>query len=913
MTDKPFWSLHTHSKFSVNDALGSVPETVAKAVELGYPALGLTDHRSVSGAVQLYTECRKAGIEPLPGIELDVVPDIEIMGRSDALHLTMAAYSEAGYRNLAKVASLTARRFWYKPLIDFADFAKMAEDGATEGLLVTTGCFFGVLPQVYMRQGAAAADKVAATLAGWFPRVYVELQNHGIEEHRDGLPDFTDDEVLEAMWAVAQRVGLPVLVTRDSHYTNEADKSVHDALKTLVSWSEDPDDAVFPGGGYHMTDADGLKRYFPRYMLDAGLDALAELANKAYVRIPELETFNLKVPAVSLTGDPQTELEDRVYARMPEEHKKNPRYMRPLKAEFDAIRIADQAPYLLLVDEVCTFMRDKTIRYWARGSAVGSLVNWYLGVTQQDPVKHGLRFDRFISISRIKPADVDLDVEHTRRDEVVAFLKSRWAVRQVGSLAKYSLWDDDHGEGDHAKGSLRMRYFATANKKGLPKQLWRDVPKADRDMLYKISELKLYSGYGKHAAGYIVAPNETVLAQLPMAYIASSESFITAYGKKDVERLGFVKLDLLGSRTATAVNIMEEMTGVTVDTVGLSDPQTWASIRNGRTVGIFQLDGFSMMRGCKRLQPRKFDDLVAAQALFRPAMRLSGAQDEFLERKSGRLKVPVRHPDIMTVTKDTYGILLYQEQVMEVMAAIGLDQVELESMLDAVKASNEYSEGAAVAITRMLPRIRQCAHARGWSDADVAWLADGIGGYADYSFNKSHAVSYGAVSYYTAFMRRHHPVAFWTGMFVAYDDSENITKYLAESRSDRVAVLSAHVNRSKVTYTAEPEHNAIRKGLISIKGIGPAAATELSAKAPFTSLTDLAKRVIHNKVTGTKPFLLQGLDPLTAGGQLAALDAANALEGLERDEPGVQPDRSSNHDSSGTAGKQRQADAAGRT
>jgi DNA polymerase-3 subunit alpha len=289
-----------------------------------------------------------------------------------------------------------------------------------------------------------------------------------------------------------------------------------------------------------------------------------------------------------------------------------------------------------------------------------------------------------------------------------------------------------------------------------------------------------------------------------------------------------------------------------------------------------------MMRGCRRLQPHKFADLVAAQALFRPAMRQSGSQDAYLSRKAGQEKVPERHEDIMATTKDTFGILLYQEQVMEVMSRIGLDQVELESMLDAVKASNEYSEGAAVAIAKMLPRIRECAHARGWSDHDVAWLADGIGGYADYSFNKSHAVSYGAVSYYTAFMRRHHPVAFWTGMFVAYDDSENITKYLVESRTDKVATLAAHVNRSQVTYTAEPERNAIRKGLISIKGIGPAAATELAAKAPYASLTDLAQRVIHNKVTGTKPFLLQKLDPVSAGGQLAALHNAKALEGLER-------------------------------
>lgn len=219
---------------------------------------------------------------------------------------------------------------------------------------------------------------------------------------------------------------------------------------------------------------------------------------------------------------------------------------------------------------------------------------------------------------------------------------------------------------------------------------------------------------------------------------------------------------------------------------------------------------------------------------------------------------------------------------MDVMQIMGMDPAELEEMLDAVKASNEYTAGAMATIERMLPRIRELTSVRGWSKEDVSWLVSSLGAYADYSFNRAHADSYGYVAYFTAWMRTNHPLAFWTAMLVSYADHDNVSKYIVETRKDGIRILPPHVNRSQVSYTPEPELNAIRKGLIAVSGIGPSSAAELAAKAPYSSLTDLAERVVFAKVTGTKPFLLQGLDPYTAGGQLAKLEDANALEGLTR-------------------------------
>lgn len=885
--------MHTHSKFSVNDALPSVEQIAFKAGELGYPALGLTDHGNVSGSVALYTSCRKLGIEPLPGIELYVVPDSEYAGRSDSLHLTLTAYNEAGYRNLMHLSTLTARRFYYKPLIDFADFAAMAEDGATAGLAVATGCYFGVLPQVLMRNGTDAAVQVAQTLAGWFPRVYVEMQNHGIDTHKGGDKSFdvTDDELNDMVWEVAQKAGLPTVTTRDSHYVEESDRPLHEGLKELMSFSDDPDDAVFPGGGYHMADYEEMQNWFPPKYLEAGMEGLNDLANAAYLRLPELEKFTLMIPDVLPGQDPQIFLEDKVM-RLYKEHPrmaKDPRYLAGIRDELDVIRFGGMAPYIILVDDVCTFMRKRDISYQARGSAAGSLILYLLKATQVDPVRFGLRFDRFLSRNRLKPPDVDLDVEHTRRDEVIAMLEGKFYVQSIGSLMKYSLFDDEGIDGDDGKGSLRVRYYSTLRKRGVEKPpLWRNLPEHDKKMLFALADKKLISGYGRHAAGYIVAPDQESIDRLPLTYIASSKSFVTAYGKKDVEKLGFLKLDLLGLRTRTAIRIMCELSGVDFESIPENDAATFRMIAGGNTTGVFQLDGYAMRMGCKQLQPKKLEDIIAAQALYRPATMNSGATSDYIDRRRGVTQIPTRHEDIMSATSETYGVLLYQEQVMDVMQSLGLEGMELEGMLDAVKASNEYSEGAAVAIQEMLPQLKALAAGRGWTQIDIDWLVEGLGAYADYSFNKAHAASYGVIAYRTAWMRKHYPVDFWTGMLTAYADQakpkgkpKKVDVYtMAARREDKVVVLPPHVNRSGISYTKEVERNAIRKGLLSVSRCGTVASTELVKNAPYTSLTDLGERVLPKKVSGAKALALK-THPDECGGIIASLYDVGALEGLE--------------------------------
>lgn len=877
-----WWSLHTHSLYSVNDALSNIPEMVATAANLDYPALGLTDHGSPSGAPQLYTECRKAGIEPLPGMELYVTADAENKAQArNTMHLTMAAYTEKGYRNLSRFSTLANRKFFYKPILDFADFAAAAEVGGTDGLVVSTGCYFGVLPTVLREQGEDAAVHLAKVLAGWFPRLYVEVQNHGISGHNAGVEnEMTDDETMFAMARIATRASLPMIATRDSHYTFKADRPQHEALKRMVGWSDDPSEATFPGGGYFMASEQDMADYIPAEILEPCLDSLADLASAARVRIPELDNFSTIVPDISTGGDPYEELETMIMGLVPEWMRKRSDYMESLSEELEVIRTTDAASYFLLVNLVCDYMRSQGIRYTARGSASGSMVCWLLGITQLDPIKYKLRFDRFMSHNRIKPPDVDLDVEHLRRDEVIEFMESRFYVQAVGSLRKYTLHGDDEmdPEMEDSKGSLRERYYTVQAKMGMPKPDWKHVPEEDKRMLHALSDRKLISGYGRHAAGYIVAPNRKVLDDIPLAYIASSKRFVTAYGKKDVERMGYTKLDLLGLRTQTAIRLMIETSGVDFDDIPLTDKRTYGAISQGRTVGVFQLGGVAMVIGCKQMRPRKLEDIIAAQALFRPAARDSGATDEFLARRRGRASAEERHEDIAAAVRDTYGVIIYQEQIMQVMSNLGMNKLELEGMLDAVKASNEYTAGATKVIEEMLPRIRELAVDRGWTQADISWLVDAIPAFAGYSFNRSHAAAYGLIAYRCAWMRVNKPLHFWAATLAAFETSTKIKVLEREARSDGIRLMPAHVNKSRETYTIDEERGTIRRGLRSVRGV-KAAATEIVENAPYTSLRDFGERV-SNRVTGTKHLAI-GKTPEEAGGMALTLFEAGALSGLE--------------------------------
>lgn len=885
-----FWSAHTHSRYSVNDALPRVEDIVNKAADMGQPALGLTDHGNMAGSVELYQACMKRGIKPFPGSELYFVPDTAQYKKDYATkgkkanryHLGALAYTTEGYENLVRLSTLSHQNFFHKPTVDYAMLAQLAEDGLTQGIAITTGCYFGYAVQSLVNDGYEKTRSYLATLSKWFPEsVYVEMQNHDIVHDMV----WSDDTVADAMMEIADDMGLPCVITQDSHYLNQEDKDAHESLKRLVAFGPDPDDAVFPGDGFHLADERWLKDHHSDGRYSRGLEGLEDLLSRNTLRLPVLDSYSYSVPRV--VEDPQTVMAKRCYSALTEKGlDKNP-YTSKLAEEFEVIGAADMAGYMMLVSMVTDYMRQHGIIYQTRGSAAGSVVCWLLGISNVDPIKWDLRFERFLSKDRTKPPDIDLDIAHDRREELLAWLNTRFTAHQIGSWALYSL-EGDEEEGD--KGSLKVRYFTAVNK-GVDDddktQDWTAVPREHKEMLYDLSARKLFKGMGTNAAGVVITSTLAEFQKLvPMAYMASRDGYVTQYSKDQIEALGLVKLDVLGSKTLTVIRKTMDNLGLSVeqlDEIEYRDTPTFQLIRSGETEGVFQLEGKSTKWGCKSLQPNHIKDVIAAMALFRPATMNSGGTNAYIRRKHKREVVPERHELLMSVTRPTHGVLLYQEQVIDMLRGLGMDAENLTKFLKAVKASNKDIGDAGVVIKGYQKWIAERCDERGFSSEDKDFLDSAIAGFAEYGFNRAHATVYGITAYRCAYLAARHPLEFHAALLAVAAGDDKEAKYLRVTRRRGISVLSPHVNVSGDSYTMDVRRGAIRKGLVSVKGVGAVSAGVIAAFAPYRDLRDLVERTPAKPVSRGKNF--DGT-PESLIGVLGALRDAGALNGLVRSDAG---------------------------
>jgi DNA polymerase-3 subunit alpha len=881
-----FWSAHTHSTFSTGDAVPSVQEIVSRVAAMGQKALGLTDHGNMGGSVQLYQECMRQGIMPFPGSELYLVKSIakhraargQKADGNGRFHMGVLAYTTKGYENLVNLSTLSHKQFYFKPLVDLETFAQLKEDNRTEGLAITTGCYFGLIVQTLVTQGDKAVKQYLMALDSWFPNsVFVEIQNHNID-HDDG---WNDDKVADALTQIADELGLPVIITQDSHYALEDDRGDHEALKRLVAFGPDPDDAVFPGDGFHLADDGWIQAHHSPQRLGRGLEGLAELAGRHSLAIPVLDTYEYSVP-LSITN-PQSVLEQRCTAALKAIGKDTAAYKSRLAQELEVVESAGMAGYLLLTAEVTDWMRASEILFVARGSASGSLCCHLLRITGPDPIKWDLRFERFLSKDRTKPPDIDLDIEHQRRAEVMTWMRTKWSVQQIATWAKLSLT----GEEGESKGSLLVKYFSTTNKQVETEEekvhAWSEVPHEDQLLLKRLSDREMYSGNGKNAAGVVVTATQAQIDKLvPMLWIASSESMLTQYGKDDIEALGYVKLDVMGVKMLSVVRRCLDLLGKKdLEWIPLTHGPTYSAIRSGQTEGVFQLSGWSAQKGCRDLKPTKIQDVIAAMALFRPATQSSGATASFIARKHKEEVSPSRHPIIEAATTSTYGIMLYQEQVIAILRALGMEADDLTKFLKAVKASNKNIGDAGKVITEYQSMIASLCSSAGMNQEDQRWLSTAIDGFSQYGFNSAHATTYGLLAYQTAYLMVCHPIEFHTALLaVAAGDEKKEPKYLKAARSRGVRILAPDVNISGLTYTMDRKRMAVRKGLLAIKGIGVSTAEEIARCQPYTSIEDLVTRVEHRKVTGTKDVRLGKKKLEESIGSLKALYEAGALNSL---------------------------------
>jgi DNA polymerase-3 subunit alpha len=877
------WSLHSHSRFSVNDALPDVKDMVKTVKSYGHPALGLTDHGNMAGAVQLYQHCADAGIKPFPGSELYVVHDRNDK-KAKRHHMCVAAYTTEGYKNLVQLSSRTHRNFYNKPVIDHADMAQLSEAGLLKGIAATSGCYFGFIAQSIVKGDEQHARQLMSSYDKWFDRFYVELQNHNID-HGDG---WNDDMLATAVMEMAQGLGIPGVLTQDSHYCEHDDQEIHDALKRLVSFGPDPDDATFPGDGFGLPDTGWFMDHHDPARYAYGAAGLADLLDAHDLAIPALDAYHYNIPFT--VDDPDKALLDRCILHLCDmkfPNKEHEARKARLLSELDIIKDTRQAGYLLLVAEVTDWCRANKVVYQARGSASGSIACWLLRITQEDPIKWGLSFERFISRDRTKPADIDLDVEHHRRKELLEYLRGRFSITQIGTWMEYSLHGEDD-DVDGAKGSLRVKYYAAKSRTGEPVGDWASVPPEDKDMLQTLSDRKPFGSYGTHAAGVVVTTTETELTDLvPMMWIASSETMVTQYEMKDIEALGLVKLDVLGLRTLSVLHTCMDNLGKDIYAglgwIPLNDAHTYQSIARGDTTGVFQLEGYTAAKGCTRLKPTKIKDVIAAMALFRPATMNSGATDSYMARRRGVETIPERHKVIDNHTSRTYGIMVFQEQVISILRDLGMGADDLTEFLKAVKASNSSIGNAGEVIANYYSQVQDMAIDAGFRKDDWDWLWHAIEGFAAYGFNEAHSTAYGLTAYRCAYLATNHPVEFFAAL-LAHANTQKIkgkpskeAQYLSGARERGLSIRRADINISGVSYGVDRKSNAIRKGLSSVKGVGVPTAEKIVGNRPIYGYESVEELCRLSKITGSGPYLNSG--DLTVG-ILGKLNDAGVLDSI---------------------------------
>lgn len=888
-----FFHAHVHSEFSILDAISSVDSLVEKAYRMGQPAMALTDHGNGAGWVQLYNAGNRHNMPVFPGVEgyltTEPIEDKRGNGKIDRFHIGMLALNFEGYQHLSNFMSMTHSRprFNRFPRFDLNDFAEFN----SEDIAVLTGCYFGLVQQTLVNSGYEQAKRIVEMYARLYPNTFVEIQNHNIDHEES---EWDDDSLCEALVDIAQEVGLPVMATQDSHYCDSKEKLAHELMKRMVYRGGDGVNE-FPGDSFHLASTEWVQeRHDPDHwkLSEEGAQQLLDLHD---LQIPALDNYKPQIPTVR--KNPQRWMEKKVWKALDRFEsegllaKKRAAYEKRIKHESDIIEYLGQAGYFTLVHLVTEFCNDNGIYVEARGSANGSLICYLLGITSIDPIRYDLLFERFLSRDRKKPPDIDLDIEDVRRSEVLEFLDSRFGAQQIGTFQQLGARDNDD------KGSLLVSYNSylrakLGNDKFIPKYGKgldriadvKRVSSADYKGLRSMSKLKVKRSYGVHPAGMLLSgDNMKVDEYVPTMLVASSNTNVTQMDGDDVEEFGFTKMDILGQRTLTTMRRCQELIGVDdpldFKWIPDNDKPTVRYLSKGRKDnGVFQFEGYAMAQGARSLKIRSTNDCILAGALFRPACIDSGVTQTYIDRRfdpSQRVGIEYPHPAFEEVLKKTNGVVLFQEQVLEIMRRLGLDYAGINTFFKIVKDSGK---GAT---ERNLERIKDVE--KQWEDIcarnnidDPDWAWEYIEGYTKYGFNKSHSAGYGVRSYRVAYLKVHYPLEFMAALLESWAGKPKEPIYIREARNMDIRLLAADVNVSGANWTLDPKKGAIRRGLASIKGIGRAAAEEIASNAPYEDIDELIEKNSGRSVSGAPKLKKEGI----WSGNLGVLKAAGAFASL---------------------------------
>jgi DNA polymerase III subunit alpha len=892
-----FFHVHAHSEFSCLDGTGTVEGMVEKAAALDQPALALTDHGNMAGAIRLYKQCQKHGITAFPGSEMYLVRSVsDPAQKENRFHLGLLALDATGFKTLVRLSSLSHKRerFHRKPLIDLSDLASLSEEGLSKHFALTTGCYFGLVQQTLVKEGPRKARRIVEMYARWFPNTVVEVQNHWVDHH-DG---YTDLDICDELISIARTLGLPVVATQDSHYLEKSEQMAHDLMKDICYFG-DGEDNHFPGDSYHLCDVEWVKSHYDmkrhwRYC-EEGYAYLLDL-NK--LRLPALDKYKFRVPKVHENG--QRRIDHLCRRKLFNEakqavewgkHADRAAYTDRLNYELEVISKMGMANYFLLVKEVTDWCRQHEVVVNARGSANGSLVCYLLGITNVDPLQWGTSFDRFISLDRQKPPDIDLDVESTSRDLVIEHLRAKFPTMvNIGTYSRigFSNQKEEDGTGEDS-GSVVVQYMAAMRRKH--KDFNGTIDPFHRAPLNDLCDMAVRKAPGAHAAGYVLPGDKMPIdAYLATQLIPSSGTTVTQAVMEDVDEAGYVKLDVLGLRSLRTVSMTLEQVGIKLDDIPWDDKDACKLLRSGKGAGIFQFDGWSTAKGGRQMGVKSTKDAIICLALYRPAMMAGGQTERYLaNRKAPRAaeRLPALFDDIL---KDTCWVPVFQEQIMAICRTLGMAYEDWNELLKAVKASNDkIGQYAVDVMSRIMPIFQQLCEDKGMTDEEAKITWDSVVGFTDYGFNRAHATSYGIMAYRSAYLKAHHPLEYMQALLDTWAGTDKERQYLVEARRLGITIARPDVTASDVSWTVDERPMTLRKGLLSIRGIGLAAAETIVAirtskwgtsGGAWEDMTEFIEDMPPRPVSGGKDYAKNG----SLCGVMRTLRDAGALTSL-----GVEP------------------------
>src|SRR5262245_20524440 len=830
------------------DGAARLDEMVAKAVADGQPAIGMTDHGNMYGTLEFYKECNKQGIKPIIGTEAYMAHDHRSerptrRGRIDDsggdteggkklyYHLTLLAENEVGYRNLIQLSSLAfLEGYYYKPRMDWDLLAKYHA-----GLIATTGCLGGHVLQALLQGDERGAFEKAGRLQEIFGKdnLFVELQDHGLQAQRETNPKLV---------AIAERLGAPLLATNDSHYTHREDHESHDALLCVQTGAliADPKRFKFEGQEHYLKSAQEM-RYLFRELPEA-CDNTLWVAERCQLDI----TFgNALLPNFPI---PQGFTDDRAYLdhlawegareRWGEEL---PSTVRDRVAyELKVINDMGFASYFLIVWDLIRFARESGIRVGpGRGSAAGCAVAYCLRITDLDPIKYDLLFERFLNPSRISMPDIDMDFDSRYRDHMIRYAADRYGRDHVAQIitfgtikARNAVRDAarvlgfPYGVGDRIAKAMPplvmgrdtpLRYCFEEHPKYLDGYKaaaeLRAMYDTDTDVKKVVDVAKGLEGLkrsdGIHAAAVVIT-KEPLTDYLPVQRKPESGQdpeaapVVTQYEMHGVEELGLLKMDFLGLRNLDVITDTVEMVRAggrpdfDIDAVPLDDDPTLELLQRGAGIGVFQLEGAPLRALMRSLKPTSFDDVAALVALYRPGPMAANMHNDYADRKNGRKPIEYLHPDLEELLGDTYGLMIYQESVMRVAQKVaGYSLAEADNLRKAT--GKKIRELIAAEREKFIDGCERTGYGRPLGTR----LFDIIEPFADYAFNKSHAFGYGLVAYQTAYLKAHYPVEYLACLLTSVKSSlEKAAVYIAECRALGIKVLPPDVNRSLTDFAA---------------------------------------------------------------------------------------------------------------